>query len=115
VGHDKTFVDQLAEVSVEARTLLRDIYVAMKEARKVIKELNVAVEQTVAANVTQEVERAMKAGLDELGIATRKAMDDSVAKVSREFDALTELMMTGNKHGRSQDGFDLRDFVKKKT
>jgi|SRR5580765_3907359 len=111
MGHDKDFVDQLTEASVEARTLLRDLYIAMKEARKVLKELNVSIERMATTEVRPIVEHAMQHQLDQLGVATHQAMEDSVEKVKHEFDKLANLFITGTPDGRSEDGFTLETFA----
>ena len=114
MGHDqKDFVDQLTEASMEARQALRELMSGIKEARKLIKELTNAVEEVAKKNVEEIVSKHIKIQMDTLGEATRHAMDDSVDKVSKEFDRLANLLMTGDTKGKSKDGFNIRDYVEK--
>jgi hypothetical protein len=111
VGHDKDFVDQLTEASVEARAVLRDLYISMKEARKVLKEINQSIEKKIDLDVKTIVEQAMSKHLEALSISTQQAMRDSIEKVSREFDKLANIFITGSADGKPEDGFTLETFA----
>ena len=113
MGHDKDFVEQLTEASVEARQALHELLAGVKEARKVIKELEEVIQRNVGEEVNTAIGNAVHTQLEEMGKATRQAMDDSVAKVQKEFDKLTNIMMTGNTRGRTSDGFNIAEVIRK--
>lgn len=108
-------IDRLGAAAMECRELLadvrsatRDLREAVKESRKERERLATAVKDAAAA----EIDQAVAAGLEELGETTRKAMDDSVAKVGAEFDKLARLFLTGHEKGRPDaGGLNLRELA----
>lgn len=113
MGHDQDMVERLTEAAVEARAALRDLYAGIKEARKVLKDMDGAVEKLVKEDVEAVIQEQVHTQLEEIGKATKRAMDDSVAKVQREFDKLTNIMMTGDTKGKADDGLDLRNLIER--
>lgn len=83
---DKAKAEELRELIREAHGLLKD----MRAERKSIESLLEGINDKVDARV----ENRIREHIEELGGATRKAMDNAVAKVSREFDRL-EAIFTG--------------------
>lgn len=86
MSNPEQILTDLREACREAHGLLKD----MRAERRAITELL----DGIPARVDGRVEHAVKAGLEELGVQTRKAMDASVAKVGREFGRL-EAIFTG--------------------
>lgn len=104
-------IDRLGAASLEARELLADVRSTTRELRTEIR--NAAAEREritdlIKKAVAADIEAEVKTQLSALGELTRKAMDDAVAKVGREFDKLTNIMMTGDDYGR---GTRLPDLV----
>lgn len=107
-------IDRLGEASMEARRLLADIRTATKELRAAVKQsteererLATAVKDAVAADIREEV----RVQIEALGAETERQMRLSVEKVSREFDKLANILMTGHDRGRPDDGFNLRNLA----
>lgn len=82
--------DQAAE---ELRTLIREAHELLKDIRTERRAIERLLDG-IPATVDGRIQTALETGLTELGEATRKAMDASVAKVGREFDRL-EAIFTG--------------------
>jgi len=88
---------QLDATMAEARQLLADLRSEMKEARRVLRD---ARRDATEGAVQQALEAAVQRGLDEYGATIKRAMDDAVAKVGREFDKLAATYLgKGGKHG----------------
>jgi uncharacterized protein (DUF2267 family) len=112
MGHDpKDLVDRLTEASVEARSATHDLYAAIKEARRVMRELEDVIGTTVAADVQTVLDATVRDTLANYGDVIKQAMDDAVARVQRQFDRLTNIMMTGSPDGRPDDGYDIRTII----
>lgn len=107
-------IDRLGAAAMKCRELLVDVRSASRELRAAVREsqqererLAVAVRDAVGAEIDEQV----RVQLDALGELTRKQMDASVDKVSREFDKLANILMTGHDRGRPDDGFNLKDLA----
>ncbi|WP_329214906.1 hypothetical protein OG352_05490 [Streptomyces sp. NBC_01485] len=84
--------DQLRAAIREGRETLKDLRAAIKEAREVAPRL---VTDILTAEVTRQIEV--------LGVHTKKAMDDSAARVIRKFDDLFRAI-TGQDHATRHAG-----------
>jgi DNA anti-recombination protein RmuC len=84
--------DQLRAEIREGRETLKDLHAAIKEARDVAPRL---ITDILTAEVTRQ--------LEELGEQTKKAMDDSVARVIAKFDELFRVI-TGQDHATRRAG-----------
>lgn len=102
---DQTPAQELRELIREAHGLLKD----MRVERRAIEQLL----DGIPYKVDERIEHAVKVGLEKLGEKTRKAMDDSVAKVGREFDRL-ESIFTGTEPADRRAGKPpLEDLLRK--
>jgi DNA anti-recombination protein RmuC len=107
-------IDRLVAAAVECRELLADVRTATKDLRAAVKEVREERERLAAAvrdAVGAEIDEQVRVQLEALGELTRKQMDASVDKVSREFDKLANILMTGHDKGRPDDGFNLADLA----
>lgn len=97
-------VARLNEAAASAREVLTELHGTIKDARQVIKGVkqNVADLLFLSANLAKRevegevkdlVEKAVSSVLAELGEATAKEMEKSVAKVNAEFDKLANLLL----------------------
>lgn len=96
MGKDLDLVDRLTEAAVEVKQLLSDLHSVRKslrddirDARLVIKDLESAVDQVTQVAISEEVERQMA----RLGRSVDEQMVKSVAKVTKEFDELSDILM----------------------
>jgi hypothetical protein len=112
VHHDKVtpLVDRLAEASTLADALLRELRSELKEARKVLREVQaerVQVEAMVRRAVADEIREAVRDEVGKLGEATRKAVNEAHDHAIAEFGKLTNMAMYGNEQGRGENVFDI--------
>lgn len=90
----------------EAHEVLRDL----RDERRAISE-SVAALRAESADIPDRVRRSVQATIEhqvaeqvnKLGVATRQAMDHSVAKVQREFDRLAGIFLG---HGPDQTSLE---------
>lgn len=108
-----SLVDQLGDASQQARDTLAEVRSELKEARRVIRELKQERDVEVKKAVDEQIEAAVKRGLEEYQGTVKKAMDNAVRHVQTEFEKLFNTYMTGRPSGHGHDG-DLRDLVERK-
>lgn len=108
----ETFVDQLAAASAEAKQVLGEVRSELREVRRERKALasdleaaRAAVADVVRAEISDEVRRHM----DDLVPKIKESQEAAMAKATRRIEEIYNLALTGNKQGRSADGFDLRN------
>jgi|SRR5215471_6113657 len=88
---------QLDAAMAEARQLLADLRSEVKEARRVLRD---ARRDCTEGAVQAAIEAAVERGLAEYNDTVKRAMDDAVAKVGREFDKLAATYIgKGGKQG----------------
>ena len=80
---------QLRELIREGRELLKDL----RAERRAVEALVAGVRASVEAAVEARIEDAVTRQVAELGNATQKAMQKSVAKVGAEFDRLARIYL----------------------
>lgn len=96
-----TPTEELREVIREGRALLKDLNIAVREARE-------ATAQAVSKDLVQQrIDIAVSEGLSEYEATVKQAMSDAVNKVQREFEKLTNLMLTGKQSGKGQSLVDI--------
>lgn len=83
--------DQLRAEIREAREVLKDLRGETKEARRLVPLL-----------AAELFEAEVKKQVAQLGVATKKAMDESVARVIAKFDKLAALLMGEDHSQRSK-------------
>lgn len=106
---------ELAETLEVCKATLTELRSELKEARRVIKDVQEQrqqVESMVSRTVEKEIEKEVHDQLEALGKLTEESMNKAVEKVTREFDKLENIVMTGTGSGRSATGFDLRNLTK---
>ena len=96
--------EEMRELIREAHGLLKD----MRAERRAIEQLL----DGIPYKVDERIEKAVEIGLEKLGKATRKAMDDSVAKVGREFDRLEAIFAGTDSASRRAGKLPLEDLVR---
>lgn len=94
----------LREATREAHEVLRDL----RTERRAVEQLVATIEDRVKRAVSDRMEEALKRDLAALSLATDKAMRDSVARVTREFDRLARIFT-----GRERGGEPLEDLVRR--
>lgn len=102
--------DRLTEAATRAAELLRELRSELKEARRTLREVQaerVQAEAMVRRAVHDEVHDAVHTEVEQLGVATKQAIDASAQKAVDEFGRLTNLAMYGNEQGRGENVFDL--------
>lgn len=73
----------------ELRALIREANEAKADLKALTKEVRELVSTSMGEVMTAELKRI----LNEMGVATRIAMDQAVAKVGKEFDKLERLFL----------------------
>lgn len=92
--------EQLRSEIREARGTLKDLRHEIKTARELLPLL------------TDELfEAEVKKRVDELGRVTEKAMDDSVARVNKKFDELSDILMGQQRHQRRRGEPSIPDLI----
>ena len=93
-------IEALRAATREAHEALKDLRTERRAVQQLVDGIEGRVQRAVAALIETQVTEQLAA----LGKVTRKAMDDSVAKVHREFDRL-ERIFTGrdNSHEPLED------------
>lgn len=109
-------IDQLGAASLEARQLLADIRGATRDLRNAIRDAQAEREQLadlIKRTVADDIQAEVSTQLAKLGEQTQAAMAAATAKVGREFDRLTNIMMTGDDYARPAKGaLDLRELAR---
>lgn len=106
---DQTTKAEAAADQLRAET--RIAHEALKDLRALIREGNELVDRITAAAevaVDERVVPVVTAKLEELGAQTRKAMDESVAKVGTEFERLERILLGEEKRDRKLGRESLR-------
>lgn len=89
-------LEDLKEVIREGRELLKDLKSGRKDAEETVRRLT---DEAIEARIESEVRR----GLEEYKDTIRKAMDDAVDKVGREFQKLEDIFL-GKDSSARRDG-----------
>lgn len=105
-------IDELAAAATDAREVLGELRSELREARRFLREFREATEREVDKAMSDRVDAAVRAGLDEYAATVKRAMSEAVEKVNVEFDKLFNTYMRGRARGHAVDGGDLRDFFK---
>lgn len=100
-----TPAEELRELIREAHGLLKDL----RAERRAITELLDGIPARVEAHIGEQ----LAAGLAGLGKALKKAMDDSVEKVSREFDRLEGFFLGTSPAARRAGKPSLEDLIQR--
>jgi HSP90 family molecular chaperone len=106
---DNHCIQQLDDVETSGASSMTDIEQHKEELRKLIREANEAkadlkaltkeVQEIVSTQMGEIVTNELKRQLNEMGVATRIAMDQAVKKVNDEFAKLERLFL-----GKENDG-----------
>jgi len=115
-GKVPTLVDELAAAAMDAREALREVRSELREARRVITDLQAERAETEAMirrTVDDELGQLVTEQLAEFNASVRKAMDTATDKVVREFDGLRNILMTGNRRGRTAAGLDIAGVIRR--
>jgi len=96
MGRDQKLDDQMAEcreLLTEVRGATKDLHAAIKEAKATFPEL-----------AQDQISEAVGVELTKVMAATTKFIDAAEVKISRRFDHLVNLLLTGHPQGRTKPG-----------
>lgn len=111
MGSPKEDAERLEKATETARELLSEIHGVTKDLHTAMRDA-----RTISAKLTEEeMRREVKSAVDKLGEATKQAMEDSVARVTTEFDKLQKLLMGRTRSDRRQGRMDVSTLIKQMT
>ncbi len=106
---DRTPAEQAAE---DLRELVREAHGLLKDLRAERRAI-VDLLDGIPAKVDDRIQEHLKAGLEELGKATKQAMTVSIEKVSREFDRLEAIFLGTDRESRRAGKPSVEDLIRR--
>lgn len=100
---------ELRTATREANEVLKDLRRSVTEAKQLVKTIEAAAEIAVESRMAPVV----KAGLDEFGVALKKAIDDGTAAVSDRFDTIFEHLMGEDRTSKRQGKPSIPELVRR--
>jgi ABC-type transporter Mla subunit MlaD len=93
-------IDKLVAATADARDVIREAHGVTRDLRHVITEARHLIGSGVEEALQEKLGAAVKEAVDGLGKATRKAMEESVDKVNRQFDELAAVLTGTDRKSR---------------
>jgi hypothetical protein len=111
-GDWAAIIDKLVAATEDARDVIREAHGASRDLRQLIAEARRVIATDVETALKKQLVSSVTEALEQVGSATRDAMEDAVARVNAKFDELEEILTGADPRSRRQGKPSLEDLIR---
>jgi hypothetical protein len=105
-------IERLVAATEDAREVIREAHGATRDLRQLIAETRRMIASEVEATLKKQLVTSVKESMEQVGAATKDAMDEAVRRVNAKFDELEAILTGSDPKSRRQGKPSLEELIR---